>query len=415
MNPTPTLTIRLPALLGLCLLLLTTSTVPAAEPRGFLNCIDPQVYKAPKVDPEPSKDKGTIKAIFYEALPYKGNPTRVFAYLGVPKSADGKKLPGMVLVHGGGGTAFDEWVRIWNARGYAAIAMDLEGHVPSADPRKHDSHDHAGPSRVGLFGDAELPVRDQWMYHALSDVMLAESLLATTEGVDPDRIGVTGISWGGILSSAISGIDRRFKCAAPVYGCGFLYDSKGNFREINSSNTQLFEKRKFWDPAKYFRDATIPMLWMNGDRDAHFSLDVFSRSSQSTKGPSTLCIHPAMPHGHPPGYNPTAVPEIYVFVDSVLKGTPPLPRIVQQPAGATPVMTYESPSAIRRGDIYFLSEPLAYKPNNELASVWKHADAKVDAEKHTLSATLPADAKAFYMNLTDDRGCVVSSNLVDVK
>lgn len=30
----------------------------------------------------------------------------------------------MVLVHGGEGTAFAKWVRLWNERGYAAIAMD---------------------------------------------------------------------------------------------------------------------------------------------------------------------------------------------------------------------------------------------------------------------------------------------------
>jgi hypothetical protein len=36
----------------------------------------------------------------------------------------------MVLIHGGGGTAFADWVRLWTGRGYAAIAMDLCGCVP---------------------------------------------------------------------------------------------------------------------------------------------------------------------------------------------------------------------------------------------------------------------------------------------
>ena len=36
----------------------------------------------------------------------------------------------MVLVHGGGGTAFDAWVRAWVKAGYAAIAMDTCGALP---------------------------------------------------------------------------------------------------------------------------------------------------------------------------------------------------------------------------------------------------------------------------------------------
>ena len=37
------------------------------------------------------------------------------------------KTPGIVLVHGGGGTAFANWAQLWAKRGYAAIAMDLAG------------------------------------------------------------------------------------------------------------------------------------------------------------------------------------------------------------------------------------------------------------------------------------------------
>ena len=44
---------------------------------------------------------GDIKAVFYTGLPYKGNPTRVFAWLGIPKLKPGEKDPGIVLVHGG--------------------------------------------------------------------------------------------------------------------------------------------------------------------------------------------------------------------------------------------------------------------------------------------------------------------------
>ena len=37
---------------------------------------------------------------------------QVFAWLGIPDVPPGERVPGMVLVHGGGGTAFPEWVEI---------------------------------------------------------------------------------------------------------------------------------------------------------------------------------------------------------------------------------------------------------------------------------------------------------------
>jgi hypothetical protein len=49
-----------------------------------------------------------IQAISFEGLPFRGKPTRVFAWLGVPKVKVGEKVPAMVLVHGGNGAAFDE-------------------------------------------------------------------------------------------------------------------------------------------------------------------------------------------------------------------------------------------------------------------------------------------------------------------
>src|SRR4051794_2950330 len=50
-------------------------------------------------------EKG-VKAVFFAGPEYKGKPTRVFAWIGLPeKSNPPKKVPGIVLVHGGGGTA----------------------------------------------------------------------------------------------------------------------------------------------------------------------------------------------------------------------------------------------------------------------------------------------------------------------
>jgi len=55
--------------------------------------------------------QGPVWSLFYEGQPYKGKPTHVFAYYASPATvgsgaATGRGFPGVVLVHGGGGTAF---------------------------------------------------------------------------------------------------------------------------------------------------------------------------------------------------------------------------------------------------------------------------------------------------------------------
>ncbi len=82
-------------------------------------------------DAEGMAREGGMKPIFFEALPWKGKPTRVFAWLGMPATQKGK-VPAMVLVHGGGGTAHKEWVKKWNDHGFAAISIAVEGQTDDA-------------------------------------------------------------------------------------------------------------------------------------------------------------------------------------------------------------------------------------------------------------------------------------------
>jgi hypothetical protein len=298
--------------------------------------------------------------------------------------------------------------------------MDLEGHVDDGtDGRAHPGHPFSGPARVGTFQDAGAPLEEQWGYHAVADIMLAHSLLAAQAEVDKARIGVTGISWGGILSSLVAGVDTRFKCAIPVYGCGYLYDSKSAFSNMNAKDAAALEKQKYWDPARTFTATTMPMLWVSGDRDPFFSVDIFSRSHRAVKGASTLSIHPAMPHAHKPGYLPGQVPEIYAFADSILKGGAPLARITRQPAGREPLLVFESATPVARAEAWARSAPLEYEhpasnPRGPLVlkQAWQKVEAKLDREAHTASAALPAGTVMYYLNLIDERGCVVSSDVV---
>lgn len=391
---------------------------PAAARADLRAALGDTVLAAPQFYPAPEMDQGPMRAIFYDALPYGGHPTRAFAYLAVPEVPSGQKLPAMVLVHGGGGTAFHEWAKIWYDKGYAAIAMDLEGQIPQNDFPDRPRHAFSGPVRTGMFDDEAKQRTEQWMYHAVADIMLANSLLRALPEVDSARIGLTGISWGGVLSSLTAGVDDRFVFAAPVYGCGYLYDSKGYFNRMGAKDDATLELRKYWDPARYFTDAPIPMLWVNGDNDPHFSVDTMSRSHVSAGPESILSIHPKMPHGHGVSWEPDRVPEIYALADHLLKGTgAPLARITKQPeveeSGAV-VLHFESEQSIASATLNYLTTPLEYaesetKKHLDLKQQFEAIAATIDPVAGMVSAVLPEGCTWYYFNLTDARGCIVSS------
>ena len=95
----------------------------------------PALSGAPEFDWDDTlEQKQPVRSLHYQGLKYQGKPTRVFAYYATPGTLAGnpaldKDLPAVVLVHGGGGTAFEQWAKLWASRGYAAIAMDLAGHT----------------------------------------------------------------------------------------------------------------------------------------------------------------------------------------------------------------------------------------------------------------------------------------------
>lgn len=396
---------------------LAASYGAGSKKHPLIDILDSTIYDAPEIYWEPDQDQGSVQALFYSTLPYKGKETRAFAYIGIPESD--KPLPAMVLVHGGGGKAFHEWVKIWNDRGYAAISMSLEGHRPNAKGEGKITHDYSGPKRVGRFDDIELPTEEQWMYHAVSDIILAHSLLASLTEIDSNRIGITGISWGGILSSLVSGVDARLKCAIPVYGAGYLYESKGHFGQHGDSSPEFIEKKKFWDPANQFATGAVPTLWVNGDSDGHFSLNITSHSFKTSAHHAYLSIHPKMRHGHRPGWDPMVVPEIYAFADHILKGmTPGLASIKKQPNSRNCNLSYESETNILKATIYYLKEPLTYrKAENEkhpLPGPWLTKPAHINTKNNVVRVELPKDCMTYYVNLEDERGLITSSILVEL-
>ncbi|HEY3323530.1 MAG TPA: acetylxylan esterase [Planctomycetota bacterium] len=377
--------------------------------------------KTPRTFPAPDLEKPGVKAVYYEGAPLNGKPTRVFAYYGVPAGTEagatpaGKKVPGIVLIHGGGGTAFETWVQLWNKRGYAAISMDTCGCIPRGKtPNSKFSNQweripDGGPPGWGGFDQMDKPGPEHWTYHAASAAIIANSLLRSLPEVDAERIGVTGISWGGYLTCIVAGLDTRLKFAVPVYGCGFLGDNSTWAPAIKGMGAKGERWLKLWDPSVYLQDATAPILWVTGTNDFAYPMDSLQKSYRCTKGERTLCLKIRMPHGHGgAGENP---PEILAFADSLLRDGKPLAKITKAAkTGFDYVVNVSGDAKITHAELCFTKDVGEWQKRK-----WESVPAKLTEDGKRAIATIPSDAKVYYMNLSDERGLVVSTEHVEIQ
>lgn len=192
---------------------------------------DSSLWSSPEFFYEPTKDKGDIKALYIRS-DYKDEESYAFAYLGYP-SIKKEKMPAVLLLHGGAGTAYYEWVEEYTKLGFVALAIDLEGHVPldtgnvSSMPQElYEKSKYNAPHNVNLT-DGNLPIKETWLYYACKTAIIGNSFLHNLENVDIYNIGVSGVSWGGFITSIIGGYDDRFSYLNPIY-CTLSMEGSGS-------------------------------------------------------------------------------------------------------------------------------------------------------------------------------------------
>lgn len=348
-----------------------------------------------------------VQSLMYQGLPYDGHDTEVFAYYASPATlkgapADGQSYPAVVLVHGGGGTAFEAWARLWAERGYAAIAMDLAGKKPDGTRLPNGGPDQGDDTK---FGKIDAPVTEQWSYHAVANVILAHSLIRSYTEVDADRTAVTGISWGGYLTNIVAGLDHRFKAAVPVYGCGFLHEgSAWDDQFAAMSEEQRDRWVRLWDPSSYVGSAQMPVFFVNGTNDFAYWMESYAKTYGLVKGARNYCITVNMPHGHEAGWAPK---EIGLFIDQYLIGGTPMAKVENAEAtGDTVHATVQSEMPLKTAALHYTTDTRR-SPDR----VWETTPAVFDAGRIHAPAP-PADTKIWFFTVTDERDAVVSSPLV---
>lgn len=402
--------------------------VAAADPQE----IRPQVIgnwnltelkKTPNVHWE--NQTGAVHSLVYEGEKMDGHPTEVFAFYASPSTLghakSDSKFPGVVLIHGGGGTAFADWTWMWANRGYAAIAMDLSGNRPidpiydeagipiskqAAKPEGRRRLTKGGPAleHRQIFDSIGADVSDDWPYHAVANAIRAHSLLRSLSEVIADRTAVTGISWGGYTTCLVASLDDRFRAAVPVYGCGFLFEGESVQKP---SIDKLGDRREDWigayDPSKWLANCRVPILFVNGTNDVHYPLDSYQKTYDSVPGLKQIRIEVNMRHGHSAGWAPK---EIGWFIDSYCLEGKQLPQLgLLDEVDQQIKLPYTSAIPLKSATMHFTLER-GLRSNR----VWRSIPCEVSSEAVTVSKP-PKNANTWFIAVTDVREAMVTTSV----
>jgi dienelactone hydrolase len=246
--------------------------------REFLEMLG--LWPLPEKSPLQAKVTGTLDRGDYqvELVHYQSRPGLYVTgnlYRPAPAAA-GKRFPAIFYVcgHSGRGrdgnkTAFQSH-GIWLARhGYVCLIVDTLqlGEIAGV---------HHGTYREGRWW---------WLSRGYTPAgvecwngVRGIDYLISRPDVDPDRIGVTGISGGGAATYWIAAADERVKVAVPVSGMADLESYVSN-RVVNGHCDCMFLYNAYQWP--WTRLAALiaprPLLFVNSDQDSIFPMDANER------------------------------------------------------------------------------------------------------------------------------------------
>jgi len=154
---------------------------------------------------------GTADLVTPEKVKYTSSDgLEISAYLYRPKVAPGQRVPGILYIHGGPTSQFNDTyqtqVQFFVSQGYALLLPNIRG--------------SSGYGRA--FEDAN---NREWGHADLEDVKAGAEFLKRLDYVDAGRIGITGTSYGGCMTmSAVAFAPGYFQAAVAASGYGDWLD-----------------------------------------------------------------------------------------------------------------------------------------------------------------------------------------------
>ena len=265
--------------------LLMIATAAIAIPSGFHEM--PEKYwnfdELSKVPPcRPCLEKACayldLEPLLIKGKGPKGSDAEFFAYFAKPKGpAPEGGFPGVLLTHGGGGTAFPYNVDQWRKAGFAVLATDWYNQMPAPGLTN-------GLPCEGRTPRLDLPGGQRNDIHAnVANLVLAHSYLLSRPEVNPKKTVYVGLSWGSWYGSTVTAVDSRFQGVVNIY-CGDVRTAK---------DTSLYLVN-----GRFLHVAKCPTWWVVGTNDENASPATSQAGFEECARHYGHAIVPLLPHSH---------------------------------------------------------------------------------------------------------------------
>ncbi len=217
--------------------------------------------------------------------------TIVSGILHLPDS-NARNLPLILFIHGGpvaqDDFAFDLTSRIYAQAGYAVANVN-----------------YRGSSGRGLAYVSA--ISGDWGNKEVKDIIGAADYLIKEGIADPNRLGIAGWSYGGILSNYTIATDKRFKAAVSGAGSSLMISVYGSDQYIAQYEAEIgkpWENPKKWEALSYpffkVKEIKAPTLFMASQADFNVPVIGAEQMYQAFKSegiPTELIIYPNQNHG----------------------------------------------------------------------------------------------------------------------
>jgi dipeptidyl aminopeptidase/acylaminoacyl peptidase len=221
--------------------------------------------------------------------------TQVNALLTYPTGyVKGTRVPLLLRIHGGPNSqdqhSFSLERQMFAANGYAVLAVNYRG-----------SSGRGQKFSRAIFAD--------WGNYEVQDLLAGVDHVIKMGVADPDRLGVGGWSYGGILTDYLIATDNRFKAATSGAGTAFTVAFYGTDQYIIQYDHEIGPpwNPKAWEtyvkisyPFLHADRIRTPTLFMGGERDFNVPIEGSQQMYQALRSlgiDTQLIIYPNENHG----------------------------------------------------------------------------------------------------------------------